>query len=215
MNGPPLVLFAVIDPILFKVAGLLIVFVLYILGQLGARLQQQRPPLAGAPRPAPPDAQPLQSEIEAFLERASRGTGEPRPVLATVVAEPAAAKRLSQAAARKAAEDNAEEPVGDEVVKHVEKFLDSGEFSRRTSQLGGEVTKADAQVEQRLKQTFVHDVGRLAKKPGETAMAPAVEEPVEAVVPALDFAALLANPVSFRQAILASEILRRPEDRWA
>ena len=205
-----------LDADLIKAAIVLVILVLTGLGQLISKLQQQKPPLARPPRPEPPDdAAASERDRGIFASAPPDSPARIAPVVATVVAEPAAATRSSQAAARKAAEENAEEPVGDEVVKHVEKFLDAGEFSRRTSKLGGEVIQADAQLDQRLKQTFGHDVGRLSQKGGETACAPAVEEPAEAAAPVFDFAALFTNPVSFRQAILASEILRRPEERWA
>ena len=215
MNGPPDALLAFnINGNLIEVAFVLVVLILTVLGQLGAKLQQRRPPLPRSPRPQPPDETPLQSEIEEFLRRASGQPVENRPVVATVVAEPAVA-RPSRPPARKAAEETAEQPVGDEVVKQVEKFLDVGEFSRRTSKLGGEVSQADAQLDERLKQTFGHEVGGLAKKPGETALRPDIEAPADTPVPVFNFAAFLANPEALRQAILLSEILRRPDERWA
>ena len=213
MNGPLHALIAAnLDADLIKAAIVLAILVLTGLGQVISKLQQ-KPPLA-RPRPQPPDQAPIQSEIEEFLHRAAGQPVENPPAAATVVVEPATAPRASRPTGRKADEEKADEPVGDEVVKHVEKFLDESDFSRRTSRLGGEVIQADAQLDQRLKQTFSHEVGRLSQKGGETASAPAVEESAEAAAPAFDFAAIFTNPVLFRQAILANEILRRPEERW-
>ncbi len=73
-------------------------------------------------------------------------------------------------------DDTTEEPVGAQVGKQVEKYLDTEEFTRRTSQLGGEVAQADVESDQRLKQVFSHDVSQLAKKPGESAAPPAPDE---------------------------------------
>ena len=42
------------------------------------------------------------------------------------------------------------------------------EFSRRTAQLGGEVVQADAEIGQRLKQTFSHDVSQLGEEAGRS-----------------------------------------------
>ena len=54
-----------------------------------------------------------------------------------------------------------------EVGKQVEKYLDTGEFSRARRNLAARWSQADAQVNRRLKQVFDHDVSQLAKKPGE------------------------------------------------
>ena len=100
----------------------------------------------------------------------------------------------------------------------MEKYLDTEEFTRRTSQLGGEVAQADVESDQRLKQVFSHDVSQLAKKPGESAAPPRPTKPpsrqiAAAIAPAGLFA-LLGDTEGIRHAIVISEILRRPEDRW-
>ena len=125
---------------------------------------------------------------------------------------------LAEAVSQQA--DDADEPIGTEVVKHVEKYLDTGVFATRSGQLGSEVVQADAQTDQRLKRTFDHEVSRLASKPGEAAAPPAAlmtdeSAPVAAVAVSLGLSTLLGDPDAIRQAIIVSEVLHRPEERWA
>jgi hypothetical protein len=189
--------------------------------QLERRMQQPG-------RPGPPADRPrdrtVDDEIGEFLRRAAQRRG------------PQAAPPLQGAPLRRAAEqpvqaeiveENAaavEKPVGRQVTQHVEAYLDSGEFARRSSELGGEVAQADAQLGEHLRQAFDHEVGKLAEKPGEAAAPPAVDEsllPAGDRLPsgpspaAVELAALLGDIDGIRQAVVLNEILRRPEDRWA
>ena len=157
-------------------------------------------------------------EIEEFLRRAAqrRGTKGTRPIelerpaVAEVVEQPVRAEVVS------------EKPIGVEVTEHVKTYLDEKEFTRRTSQLGGEVVQADRESDQRLHQKFDHAVSQLAAKPGAAAVAPVAIEPPELVthspeMPGMSFAGLailLTHPESICQAIVMNEILHRPEERW-
>ena len=90
--------------------------------------------------------------------------------------------------------------------------------------MGGEVVQADQQFTKHVVQAFSGQVGRLAGRPGETAEPPEVmggiaAEPENAARPTLDalpepgsgLASLLGSPANIAQAIIMSEILRRPE----
>ncbi len=110
------------------------------------------------------------------------------------------------------------------MTEHVQKYLDTEEFSRRGAQLGEEVAQADRQIDQRLQQVFDHELSHIEAVPGEAAVPPAVVEPADSleaaggmapVVSAVGIAELLATPELLGQAIVLNEILRRPEDRWA
>lgn len=118
-----------------------------------------------------------------------------------------------------------EQPVGGQVARQVEKYLDTGELTQHATQLGGEVAQADQQIDQRLHQVFDHQMSRLEAAPGEAATPPVAVGPMELSgepaaeeIPATfatSLTDLLSDPESVRQAIVFSEILRRPEERWA
>ena len=116
----------------------------------------------------------------------------------------------------------AEKPVGGQVSEHVQKYLDEQAFTQREDALGKEVAQADRQIDQHLQQVFDHRVSKLEATPGEAAAPPTVYEPPNLVGSAEDVPAsfatglldLIANPDSLRQAIILSEILHRPEERW-
>ena len=114
--------------------------------------------------------------------------------------------------------------VGGRVGKQVQKYMDTSDFRRRSEALGGEVAQADQQFTQNVGQAFSGKVSRLASRPGEAAL------PVEVVMaeaagpeylsrPTLDalpeagsgLADLLGSPENIAQAVVMSEILRRPE----
>jgi len=189
---------------------------------LGKARQAPQRPLQGPQRPAgeapPPARRPqgnaVDDEIGEFLQRAAQRRARQ--------AAPAAPPERRLADQPVLAEAAGETPVGGQVSEHVQEFLDAGEFSRRTAQLGGEVAQTDAQLGEHLRDVFDHEVGRLAERPGESAAAPVVEgsplpEDQPAAVAATssaDLIALLSNPEGIRLAIVINEILRRPEERW-
>jgi hypothetical protein len=133
-----------------------------------------------------------------------------------VLAEPVRAEVIAEVA------QGQEKPVGGQVSEHVQKYLDEQAFRRRESELGKEVANADRQIDQHLQQVFDHRVSKLEAVPGEAAAPPAAYEPPDLVGSAADipdsFATglleLITNPDSLRQAIILSEILHRPEERW-
>jgi hypothetical protein len=201
---------------------ILVIIAISMIGRLLAKIQQAQRPPGGGPRPQQPPQPPanVTNEIDDFVRRAAQrraAQGErplrPRPAPQTA---PSAQQPIR-------AEVVAAAPVGGQVTEHVKKYLDADEFSRRSAELGGEIVQSDRQIDQHLHQVFDHDLSRLATVPGETAIAPAAVEPSElseapvAEIPptfAAGLAALLASADSIRQAIMFSEIIRRPEERW-
>ncbi len=197
----------------------LLVIVLFVvipaIGQLIAKMRQQpKPAQQPAAQPAaPPAGGELDDEIGEFLRRAVRrgdAVDEPgRP----------GAQRPVQAME---AEVVAAEPVGGKVQKHVGEYLNSEKFARRAGELGDEVAHTDQRMGKHLEEVFEHDVGQLTGMPGEAAGAPEVTEAATledrvADLPATAAAGLpvlLGSAESIRQAIVISEILGRPEDRW-
>ena len=141
--------------------------------------------------------------------RAARAQKKPSPP----AAEPVRAEAVAEAAAQ---------PVGGQVSEHVKKYLDEDAFARREDALGKEVAQADKQIDQHMQQVFDHRVSKLESVPGEVAAPPVAYAPPDLVGSAADipdtFATglleLVGNPDSLRQAIILSEILHRPEERW-
>jgi hypothetical protein len=211
-------LFAAVDVGLIKAVVFAVLIIIMALGKLLAKLQQIPPPDKRllSPRPAPPDAG---DEIEEFMRRAAqrqpaRGV---RPLAAPsqpVLAGPVRAQVIAEVAAEK--------PVGGQVSQHVQTYLDEQAFTQREDALGKEVAQADRQIDQRLQQVFDHRVSKLEAVPGEFATPPTAYEPPNLVgaadaIPdsfATGLLDLIANPDSLRQAIILSEILHRPEERW-
>ncbi len=166
-------------------------------------------------RPANPvvpnrnDSGRIQEQIDEFLRRAAQRRGAP-----PVVEAPQPAEII--------ADDDA--PVGGRVGQQVQQYLDTSEFRRRSEELGGEVAQSDQQFTQNVGQAFSGQVSRLASRPGEAA------QPVEVVEaeaagpeylsrPTLEalplagsgLAELLGSAENIAQAVIMSEILRRPE----
>ena len=206
---PPLLAAGDIET-LVKIGALFLFFLLPALGRMLAKGKQAQPP-AGAParpqRPVPPQ---VADEIGEFLRRANehRAAEQPPP-------QPAKPKPLPPVQQPVRAEVVAEVPVGTQVNEQVKKYLDTQSFSRREEALGKEVAQADQEIDQHLHQVFDHSLSRLETVVGETAAA-AVEPPevADAATFATGLLALVTSPDSLRQAVILSEILHRPEERW-
>jgi hypothetical protein len=102
---------------------------------------------------------------------------------------------------------------GDNVGRHVSQHLRGPqEIAEHTRHLGEEVDAADNKMAAHLHQVFDHQLGRLKKSASESAATPH-EKPAPEVT-AGGIGSLLRSPQSIRDAIVMSEILRRPEERW-
>jgi hypothetical protein len=107
---------------------------------------------------------------------------------------------------------------GESVEAHVAQHIGSSGFAERLSHLGEDVDTADDRMEAHLHGYFEHDLGQLGAKTSvaedstldDDSPAGMKDEPPSTT----DFAKLLANPASLRDAIIVSEIFKRPEDRW-
>lgn len=106
------------------------------------------------------------------------------------------------------------------VAAHVQKHLSTAEFSERAAHLTDDLVRADHQREQHLKDVFSHQVGRLAgnvageAKYSATDEAAVVQPSAAPAAMAAGLTTLLGDGQNLRHAIVLSEILRRPEDRW-
>ena len=215
-TGP---LLAAIDPSWIKVIVVIVVMAIAAINKLGkaANAPQRkvaRP--AAPPRPRPqPGRREVDDEVSDFLKRAAEKRGG-RPV------EPPAAqppRRLIDIGASDVVQAQAvdEPPTGAAVAQHVRQHLDTREFTARASHLTT-VDQADEAIESHLHQVFAHQVGHFSSPPAEPSLegqsgaaptTPAVTAPAEFLV------SLLGNPQSLRSAVILSEVLQRPTDRWS
>jgi len=126
----------------------------------------------------------------------------PRLVPAPIVVEPMSAEIVDAELAES----------GDRVGRRVAEDLRGTEqIGQHTRRLGSEVDAANDKMQAHLHQVFDHQLGRLKSTGGETAL---VETARTAPELSLDLIVrMLRSPGSIRDAVVMSEILRRPEWR--
>ena len=193
---------------LFAICVVIALIIISVIRVLAAKMREGMPAAGGIP-PDRNQSGRIQEQIDEFLRRAAQRRGGP-----SAPAESQPAEIL--------ADDDA--PVGNRVGQQVQKYMDTSDFRRRSEQLGGEVAQADQQFTQQVGQAFSGEVGRLASRPGEAAQPlevidAEVAEPEYLARPTLDalpeagsgLADLLGSPANIAQAVIMSEILRRPE----
>ncbi len=216
----------------------LVIFVIFVvfslLSQAAARWKEvqrevARRGRANAPEPAPKRGDALEDEIAEFLRRAAERA---RPAPDRPTGRPDSPPPLPEEARRPTRPPRAPpqpvpttEPTDDRsVAEHVEKSMRRPQFGKVGSgDLGREVALADDKIEEHLREKFQHQVSSLAGSRGEAAapLSAKVETPPltgrtapSSGLDAAAVAAMFAQPATLRQVILASEILRRPEERW-
>ncbi len=220
----------------------IVFIVIYVLNQLLAakrKPQQQAQdarrraarPAERPMRPAQPQGKPqggaaqLNTEIEQFLKRASQRRGQ-QPARDRAARAAATPKAPPEPPPRPLRETTSQQPIdvapiekrhfGD-VAASVQQHLGSEQFTLRAEHLADDVAHLDEQMEEHLQQVFHHRLGKLG---GETADASTQGADVRTVAitdappAAAAFAQLLRTVQGMRQAIVLSEILTRPEDRW-
>lgn len=87
------------------------------------------------------------------------------------------------------------------------------EIARHAASLGAEVDQADDKLEARLHRTFDHQLGALKDTTTAAPVREAQQTP-EALLASMNLSKLLSNAQSIRNAIILSEVLNRPEQRW-
>jgi hypothetical protein len=145
--------------------------------------------------------------------------------LPPVIVEAARAKSEPQPSARES------------VAQHVAETLDSSKFMKRATQLSQVQEATDADFRQHMQRVFQLDLGSLKKEPtgifeaaGAAAKAASAAVAAKATAAAAgaesgtapvatqqrtsDIALFLAGRKNIRDAIILSEILQRPEQRW-
>lgn len=97
------------------------------------------------------------------------------------------------------------------VSEHVEQHLDTSRIAQHAEQLGDRIASVHDQVDQEIHRRLDHDVSKIDDRPTIT------DDPRPGVVGgdkvnpiAAELLKMLSNPTSIRQAILLSEILKKP-----
>ena len=150
----------------------------------------------------------MSDDIEQFLRQAARkraGRGQQPPpveiVEAQPVAPPPALEPLVEA-------QLAETPPRTKIGSHVEQYLDNRRFAERASHLGEDVSQADEDLDARVHAAFDHEVGRMDDSSGFVGATPAQTPTTNLAQQLIE---MVKNPSSVRQAVILSEILKRPE----
>lgn len=149
------------------------------------RAQQQNQPQAPRPKPVPPRPRPVEILNAEVLDDIE-------------IIEP----HLSQ---------------GGSVAEHVQDHMRAGVFDEQVSRLGEDVDRSDDRMEAHLQAYFEHDLGVLGARTSAAADSILDDDSTgqkRQPVKPTNYLELLSNPASIRQAIILSEILARPADRW-
>jgi DNA primase len=152
----------------------------------------QRPaqrPQRGAQRPTLPQVRRQPEQPAKAPEQPRRLVDTQRPEHAAPAAPPGAQRPLSTPS-----------PLGAGVSLHSQTLVDHAHA------LGADVALADERMEAHLRQRFEHQVGAIA--PSAT-----LAQRAATATAAQQLRTMLSTPESVRQIIIASEILRRPEER--
>lgn len=107
-------------------------------------------------------------------------------------------------------------PELESVSDHLAEHLKRGEFEERASHLGEVVAHSDERLEARLHQKFDHRLGSLsamrqAREAADLAQRDIAAEGNPLTEGLLD---MLSTPQGVQQAVILSEVLGRPTDRW-
>jgi hypothetical protein len=173
------------------------------------------------------------NEIEEFLKRAAamrarqqasaptppRQAPPPAPPPPRTTPLAPLASRMQADLVEEAEVIDAEELTGSDVSQHVARYLDSGSFRERSSHLGETIKGSDEIIESHLHETFEHRLGQLGATTAraedstldqdEAAAQAALAKPTT-----FDLRSLFQSPQNLRNAIILSEVLNPPRDRW-
>jgi hypothetical protein len=98
------------------------------------------------------------------------------------------------------------EPLAEQVAQSV----NTERLAEQASRVGDEIVLAENKFESRVEGKFSHDLGTLK----DTHREGAYEQRTYENLVAGRLASLLTNPEGIREAMILSEILNRPVDRW-
>ena len=112
-------------------------------------------------------------------------------------------------------DDEDEDVSSADVVRHVSEHLSSREFDERAQHLGEATRRSERRLEDQVQQHF-QTGGKAASVRQSADSVSAVAPTAQTFEPedASSLLQMLKNPANIRNAILLSEILQRPEERW-
>lgn len=187
-------------------------------------LLEEPPVAAGAPKPQQAQPKPaqadLRSEVEEFLRRAAnqgappaqqKPAQSPKPKPSLDPFDEPVRQRPSAAKPKPAPPieiELAPEPTPATFRSRELRHLPESQLAEQAAHLGETIGLADDRVEARLHEKFDHRLGKLTDQP--TSPKAAVGEPGG---PAARIRKALATPGGAREAVILSEILRRPADQ--
>ena len=175
----------------------------------GARQEKRRPPTGQQPRRREPRIEVLGDEDGIGVDNRSRQKHR-RPQPARQVSD---TNRREPIVSTPAARDEIQR--GETVAQHVAEHMKRGEFDERASHLGEDLAQTDERLEARLHQKFDHGLGSLAaRRMAREAEDLALKNVRPASSQAADVLKLLSSPQGVQQAVIISEVLKRPTDRW-
>ncbi len=96
------------------------------------------------------------------------------------------------------------------VAEHVRSYINTSDISDHAEHLGERIQNVDERVAGRLEKKFDREVARLDDGNSVTDQSHSVADRQQAFPVSQDLIQMLSSPQSLRQAILVSEILRRP-----
>jgi hypothetical protein len=105
-------------------------------------------------------------------------------------------------------------PALSRVAQHVAQHIDTRQFAQRAERLGDVPEQSDERMDAHLHQAFDHSLGKLSSGTHAITAAhiPEVDNEMKSRVASHHpLLAMLANPQSVRNAMIVSELLKRPE----
>jgi hypothetical protein len=151
----------------------------------------------------------MSDDIAEFLRRAAQRRAQPPPDLEILDAEVVDAEILE-----------VDKVSGEDVSRQVSKHLNTSSFTERASHLGEFVDQSDDRMEARLESVFEHRLGQLGTRTSETAEStldddePSKGQKKPASATTTGLVAMLRDPQTLRNVIVAREIFNRPEHLW-
>lgn len=149
-------------------------------------------------------------DIEEFLRRAAerrkQQLQQPKPPPAQRPPQ-----RLEEVISEVEIVDAAPRPAREQgVAEHVRSYINTSDIAEHAEHLGERIQNVDERVADRLGEKFDREVARLDDGNSVTDQSHSPADRGQASVVSQDLIQMLSSPQSLRQAILVSEILRRP-----
>jgi hypothetical protein len=172
-------------------------------------------------------ADPLRQQVEAMLREAGYGVADRPseapvapptahgsagrdPTIEVLVGDPAAVDVVPVDSARRKKGSRLSRPDPGPLVPGTARSIETQPLTEQASHLGDDIVAAEDRFESGLRAKFANDLGTLK----DTHHEDAYEQRSDENLVAGRLASLLTNPEGVREAIILSEILNRPIDRW-